>query len=106
VRSEYDDDGRLVATIDALGHRVEFDRELGISEVIRDRLGRDTVLEYDERGNVTSETHPDGTVTTRSFDVNGNLLTITDPLGNTTTFNYDAGNNRTSQTDALGNTET
>ncbi len=106
VRSEYDDDGRLVATIDALGNRVEFDRDLGNSEVIRDRLGRVTVLEYDERGNVTSETHPDGTVTTRSFDVNGNLLTITDPLGNTTTYTYDAGNNRTSQTDALGNTET
>jgi RHS repeat-associated protein len=106
VRSEYDDDGRLLATIDALGNRIEFDHDVGNSEVVRDRLGRVRVLEYDERGNVTRETHPDGTVTTRTFDVRGNLLTETDPLGNVTTFTYDSANNQTSRTDALGNLET
>jgi RHS repeat-associated protein len=106
VRSEYDDDGRLVATIDALGNRIEFENDVGNSQVVRDRLGRVRVLEYDERGNVTSETHPDGTITTRTHDAKGNELTVTDPLGNTTTFTYDAANNRTSRTDALGNSET
>jgi RHS repeat-associated protein len=106
VRSEYDDDGRLVATIDALGNRMEFENDVGNSQVIRDRLGRVRVLEYDERGNVHRETHPDGTVTTRTHDAKGNELTVTDPLGNTTTFTYDSGNNRTSRTDPEGNTET
>jgi RHS repeat-associated protein len=128
VRNEYDADGRLVATIDADGQRIEYQRTPGVrEEIIRDRLGHPTVIAYDAQGNVTAitdplghvstfgydprgnriaETNAMGEVTTYTFDSRDNMLSRTDPLGNTVTFTYDGADRPLTETDPLGNTRT
>ncbi len=104
---EYDDSGRLTATVDADGNRIEMQHDLtGKSETVFDRAGNPTVHTYDTRGNVTSTTNAHGYTTTRTYDANNNELTVTNPLGHTTSYTYDGNNNRTSVTDPLGNKST
>jgi RHS repeat-associated protein len=105
IRNEYDEAGRLVSQTDAFGKTVHFSHDLDSRrEVVIDRLGRATVMEYDDRGNVLRVTDAAGGVTTRTYDADDNLLSETDPHGKTTSYTYDAQNNRTSETDPLGNT--
>lgn len=107
IRSEYDDNGRLIATVDADGNRIEITHNLGDrTEVVRDRLGNPTIFAYDERGNVLAKTDALGNTTTFTYDANNNQLTETDALGNTTSSTYDSQGNMLSQTDPLGNTTT
>jgi len=107
ARNEYDDNGRLIATVDANGNRLEFSHDIeGRRDVVTDRLGNSTLYIYDNRGNVISETDALGNTTLSTYDSNGNLATKTDALGNTTTYNYDPQGNLLSMTDALGNTVT
>ena len=47
-----------------------------------DGEGRMTGYCYDERGNLTSVVHPDGTEETRAYDEEDRLITETDALGN------------------------
>ncbi|HPD00879.1 MAG TPA: DUF6531 domain-containing protein, partial [Acetivibrio sp.] len=104
ARNEYDDNGRIIAHIDAEGNRIEYDRDLeGKQEIIKDRLGNVTVTSYDDKGNVLLKTDPMGNTTSYTYDQRGNMLTETDPLGNTTTYTYDERGNITSITDPLGN---
>ncbi len=104
TRNEYDDTGRLKATIDAEGHRIEYTHDAGASqEIIKDRLGHLTVLTYDADGNILSKTDALSHVTTYSYDARGNLLTETDPLGRTATKTYDADHNVLTSTDFDGN---
>lgn len=103
IRNEYDDSGRLVRHTDAFGKTVTYEHQLGTrQEIVTDRLGRPTVSEYDERGNVVKITRPDGSVVSATYDSRDNLLTETDPLGRTTTHTYDSANNRTSTADPAG----
>lgn len=107
VRNEYDAEGRLVATIDAQGNRVEVAHNLGArQEVIRDRLGRVTIHEYDGAGNVIATTDALGNRRQFTYDGRGNQLTETDPLGRVAARTYDAADNVLSATDFDGNTTT
>ena len=104
MRSEYDDEGRLIATIDAEGNRIELDHNLSArTETIYDRQGNPTLHLYDARGNVTKTIDAQGNTTSRTYDSNDNETSVTDALGNTTYYTYDAKSNQTSMTDALGN---
>ncbi|AFY54222.1 RHS repeat-associated core domain protein [Rivularia sp. PCC 7116] len=103
VRSEYDDQGRLVKIIDADGIPVELIHNPdNFVETVKDQLGNETVFEYDNRGNVINQIDALGGLTERTYDENNNVLTETDPLGNTTTFIYDNRGNVLTETDALG----
>lgn len=107
VRNEYDDDGRLVAVTDALGHRTEVNHDLGArQQITTDRNGHVSVSVYDERGNILTRTNALGHTTTYTYDSNDNVLSTTDPLGNTRTFTHDAFNKLLTETDPLGNTTT
>jgi len=107
ARNEYDVSGRLIASIDAQGNRVEFTHDLNASqEVVKDRLGNVTVYAYDAAGNVVSKTDPVGGVATFTHDARGNQLSETDPLGRTATKTYDAADNELTSTDFDGNTTT
>ncbi len=104
-RNEYDDDGRLVAVTDANGNRIELTHNIDTrQEVVRDRLGNVTIYEYDNKGNILSETDALGNTTTYTYDARDNKLSETDPLGNTTMFTYDERDNLLTETDPLGNT--
>ena len=105
ARNEYDDTGRLIASMDALGNRIEYTHNIDTrQEVVKDRLNGISVYEYDETGNVVSETDPLGFTKTYTFDANGNTLSKTDPLGNVTTYTYNAGDLLLSEKNPLGNT--
>ncbi|WP_341403488.1 PKD domain-containing protein [Luteolibacter soli] len=126
IRTEFDDDGRMVRQIDAAGNAVEFEHDLADNrEIIRDRLGNVTIHEYDDRGNIlkttdaldgvtsytydandneTSVASPLGLVTSRTYDSNNNLLTETDPAGHASTYTYDAKRRPLTSADALGHT--
>ena len=104
ARTEYDDEGRVIAHIDAEGNRIEYTHNIGTrQEVVKDRLGHITVYEYDDDGNIVQKTDPLGGVTRYTYDARGNKLSETDPLGNTVTYTYDSKDNLLSRTDALGN---
>ena len=103
VRSEFDDEGRLTAIVDAAGNRTElsFDVET-LTTTGTDALGNETIFQVDNRGNVVGELNALGELTSRTFDANDNLLTVSDALGNVTSFTYDASGNILAQTNPDG----
>ena len=91
VRNEYDDNGRLVAIVDANGQRTEMTHDVAARrEEIKNRLGHVTVHEYDVRGNVTVTIDALGNRSTVTYDSRNNKLSETNPLGHTTTYTYDS----------------
>lgn len=57
ARNEYDESGRLTATIDAEGNRMEYAYDVeGRTQAVQDRRGNTTVYTYDGNGNVTTVT--------------------------------------------------
>ncbi|WP_049722685.1 choice-of-anchor A family protein [Gilvimarinus polysaccharolyticus] len=105
ARNEYDDDGRLVARIDANGNRIEFDHDIDAkTETITNRLGHETTYVYNKRGDVTAEINALGHTTHRTYDEFGNMLTERNPLGLTKSWTYDSRGLQISETDELGNT--
>lgn len=101
--NEYDDDGRLTATTDAYGNRVEFSHDLDNKiEVTTDRLGYNTIYVYDEAGNVISITDPLGRTTTYTYDGNNNKTSETKPDGTTFSYTYDNNGNILTATDSNG----
>ena len=104
-RNIYDDDGRLIKTIDADGNEIKYDHDVdGREERITDRNGNTTLYIYDQYGNILSQTDPNGNTVTNTYDSNGNPASKTDALGNTTNYNYDGSGNMLSMTDAEGHT--
>ncbi|NLF17685.1 MAG: RHS repeat protein, partial [Lentisphaerae bacterium] len=105
ARLLYDNDGRLIGSIDAEGHTQSIDRDLAQrTETHVDRLGNPTVHGYDTRGNIVLTIDPLGHAWRWTYDGHGHPLTATDPLGNTTRYEVDANGHRTAITDPLGNT--
>ena len=104
ARNEYDENGRLVASIDAKGNRMEYSHDVeGRQEIVKDRLGNTIVLIYDESGKVLSETNSLGYKVSYTYDEEGNIRTFTDEEGNVSYFTYDANNNLAELVNALGN---
>ncbi|MCB8919469.1 MAG: hypothetical protein H6666_16245 [Ardenticatenaceae bacterium] len=101
----YDDSGRMVATIDANGHRIniQHDDDAG-QEIITDPLGNPTIISYDRRGNVISVVDAAGGQTSYHHDNRDNLLARTDARGNTERWRYDNDNRVISYTNALTQT--
>jgi len=105
ARTEYYDDGRVKAHIDAEGNRIEYEHDIvGKQDIVKDRLGRITVIEYDDMGNIIKETDSGGNSTIYQYDKRGNKISETDCLGNTRQYTYDEYNNMITETDPLGNT--
>jgi RHS repeat-associated protein len=78
TRTDFDKEGRPVATIDAMGHQ--------------------KLVDYDSEGAKTGETNWFGngtarTDTTFANDLGGRLVTRTEPLGRVTTYAYDGNGN-------------
>ena len=107
IKTEYDENRRLVAMVDADGNRTQLEHGLAThTETIYDALGNPTTYEYDDRGNILTKIDALGHVTKMTYDENDNMLTETNPLGNTTSFTYDSRGNTLSKNDPLGNATT
>ena len=104
IRNDYDAEGNLIATYDANNKKIEYiHKPDSKQEIIKDRLGNITVYEYDDKGNVVSETNALGYRTEYEYDSNGNKTKEIDALGNVLTFKYDSKGYMTERTDAAGN---
>ena len=102
-RTEYDEQGRVVAATDALGNRrAQFWDPTHFTGTVTNGRGHVTELIYDARGNILQQTDPRGGVFTWTYDANDNTTSTTDENGNTTLFTYDERGNVLTQTDALG----
>lgn len=85
----YDDDGRLLTSVDS--------------------NGRSTTFTYDSRGRVTSETATSGSVsrtTQYAYWPDGMLKRVTQPDGGFVDYSYDSANRLTGVLDSLGNSVT
>ncbi|SFK25795.1 putative Ig domain-containing protein [Lysobacter sp. cf310] len=104
-RSEYDENGRLIAHIDAEGRRIEYTVDLvGRTQVVKNRLGQSTTYAYDENGRVTQEVNALGEVTKHGYDVYGNELSRENGEGEVWRWEYDAAGNKISETNPLNQT--
>ncbi|WP_435106698.1 RHS repeat-associated core domain-containing protein [Arhodomonas sp. AD133] len=115
TRNEYDDHGNLVRRVEAVGTDAERVTEFAYDahgQLVRRRLVGDahtaeavTTTTYDDYGNVTSRTDPEGHTTRyRDFDALGNARVRIDRRGERWTRTFDAAGNRTSRTDPLDRT--
>jgi RHS repeat-associated protein len=110
VKTEYDENGRVVAIIDANGNRVEqtFD-PAAFTGTRRDANGNVVNLFYNDRGNVTREVDPAGGVTQFFYEDAANPdkeTRVIDKLGRTTSSQYDARGNVTRRVDTAGGVTT
>jgi RHS repeat-associated protein len=104
IRHEYDDDGRLVKSIDADGNPIEYTHNIaGKTEIIKNRRGFATTYIYDDNGWVLLERNALGEEKTWTYDQNGNVLSQTDALGRKTAFVVDVRGNILEEKDPLGN---
>jgi RHS repeat-associated protein len=105
MRMEYDDNGRLLTTADALGNATHHAYDLEhFSETVTDPLRNVSALTYDDRGNIVALTDPRGATTLITYNADDLPVAVRDALGFTATAEYDTRGNRTRVTDALGNT--
>lgn len=100
VRSEYDDEGRLIRQIDPRGGVVEHAYDpAGMTQVTTDRLGNVTTREFNELGAITRTVDRTGGVTLLDyFPGTTRERFITDPVGNVTSKAYDAAGKLTALT--------
>ena len=100
----YDAAGRLVSTTDALGNTstIEYNRN-GEVAAARDTLGRETRTTYTVSGLPLVTTLPDGTTTSTEYDVVEDIAAATDTRGARSTIERDAEGRPIAATDALGN---
>ena len=125
TRTEYNADGSVAATIDALGNRTTFAYD-GAGRLISttDALGNTASVEYNRAGQIVASrdalgrvtrttrtvsglplrtTRADGTTTETAYDVVEEVASTTDARGARRTVERDAENRPVSATDALGN---
>jgi RHS repeat-associated protein len=108
IRTEYDTNGRVVATIDALGNRTERAYDpFSNAESVKDPIGNESRILYDARGNIETFVNAIGSITRYEYNdpANPDLATrIIDPRGFETQYFYDSRGNLVRSIDALGNT--
>ncbi len=105
-RQEFNDEGKLIAVIDANGERMEIDPNIADNtEVLTLPSGAVETIIYDERGNELRRIDPEGRIWERSYDEDDNLLSRTDPEGNMVRMEYDGLGRKIREIDAEGNVQ-
>jgi RHS repeat-associated protein len=104
VRVVYDNYGRVISKMDALGRdeKTEYGSP-GARDITRtDAAGNKWVETHDRNHRMTKQVSPLGHTALFEYDEQGNLIQETDPLGNVTRYEYGAHSHRISSTNALG----
>ncbi|MGH9896401.1 MAG: RHS repeat protein, partial [bacterium] len=104
---EYDPQGNLIKTTNALGHETlvtQHDAH-GRPLSLTDPNGLLTELAYDARGRLQRQS-VDGQITSFSYDGAGNVTGLTLPTGGSLRYTYDAAHRLTAIQDSTGNTIT
>lgn len=102
ARTEYDDDGRMILQVNALGDTLHLIHDLAANtEEIVDFNGRVTTYTYDEQGNVLIKTDDAENTWSYAYDSVGNVLSTTQPGGGIQSSTYDDQGNELTSTDEL-----
>src|SRR5690606_4207175 len=108
-RTEYDDADNRTATIDPTGARVEYehddlDRLRTRRELVRQPspITAETHLDYDDLGNQTYFSDPEGVTTAATFDAASRRHTVEDALNKVISFEFDVAGRPTAVVDPLG----
>ncbi|HEV7805726.1 MAG TPA: HYD1 signature containing ADP-ribosyltransferase family protein [Solirubrobacteraceae bacterium] len=103
LRFEFDDDGNIVATIDADGNvaRTERDAAGRVTAAVTP-LGRRTTFAYDDRGLPVERRDPAGGVWRYEHTAAGRLTSVTDPTGARRETQYGEHGSPTATIDPLG----
>jgi RHS repeat-associated protein len=95
---EYDANGNLTkASNNDISYTFTYDALNRLTSKTADNWGLTISYEYDDVGNRTKMTDPDGGTTNYVYDGNNRLVQLTNPLGETTTFTYDLAGRLTEQ---------
>ncbi len=107
TRIFYDLNGNTTQVLYADG-TTEYFHYNELNQLVRqyDRVGLETIYEYDSAGNVTYVKQPSNKIYKYEYDREGNLIKETNPEGGVTRYTYDAAYNVVSVTDPMGNTTT
>lgn len=107
TKTELDEHGLPIRNWDAMGHMSEtqWHPTLGLPIAETDSLGRTEQFEYDERGNLLTNTLPDGSKTIYEYDARGLVIALTDALGKRNSFEYDAAGRMTKMLDCTASVE-
>jgi RHS repeat-associated protein len=124
----YDSQGNRLSETDPLGHVTQYQYEPVFNNLTQATLANGAVIQYqydatgnriqeiqdvgglnltrhwtyDARGNVLTETDPNGHSTQYQYGADGNRTQLTDPEGHITRYQYDGVGNRTCMTDGNG----
>jgi len=89
MRSDYDSEGRLIATTDVEGKTTTIIHDTaGNREIVVDRLGNTNIHVYDVRGNIVSKINPLGVVENYAYDDKNNQTNIVFGNLQTNSFQY------------------
>ena len=91
TQSRFDDSGRLLASIDALGRetRYELDVATGVMISTTQPDGLQSRFSYNAQGQIEQRTRPNGASDSYSYDRIGRLASFTDALGYVTRYHYE-----------------
>ena len=105
---KYDAKNRVTEERDSDGasHTYEYHSSLDLAVREKDKLGRVTLYDYDDAGNLLKTTLPDGTELVNTYDSMNRLLTSLDERGVTVSYTYDANGNMTKREDTAGSITT
>lgn len=102
-KAEFDTDGRLIGSENALGAKLVNSFDLATrTETTTDPSGNSYSQTYDEVGNLVKSVDPLGAITQFEYDAAENLTKAVDPAGNEVLMSYDSRGNITQITDPLG----
>lgn len=112
ITNDYDAKGNLIRSTEAVGlpeqRSTEYSYDQYGNRLQIKRLGDANTTEaitsftYDDAGNISSETDPEGHVTRYTYDSQGNTLTRTDPRSKLSVNTYDAAGRLLTETNPLG----
>jgi YD repeat-containing protein len=90
TRSEYDEAGRLIASVDALCRKTEFDMDVANGNLcgLTTPGGRQTRYSYNNQHQLVRTIYPDRSEKTRAYDDTGRMVAQTDALKQTTRYHY------------------